>query len=73
MYFMYICLYIYNDRRSSEKEKHSFVCELSNIVEFKYMSPLISDFAAVWCRDDFWPLIVISFGQSRTYPGTYPG
>jgi len=55
------------------KVKYSFVRELSSIVEFECMSPLISYCLPCGGRDDFWPLILISFGLGRTYQGTYPG
>jgi len=46
------------DRGSSVKVKHSFVRELSNIVEFEYRRPLISDLAPALGRY-----------LGRSYPG----
>ena len=66
----YIDIYIYIDRGSSVQVKNSFVRELSNIVEFEYVGPLLQTWRPCGGRDDFSPSILISFSLGRTYLAT---
>jgi len=45
--------------------------EMSDIVEFEHVWPLISDWRPRGGRGDFWSSTLISFGLGRTYTGTF--
>jgi len=67
--YIYTHVYTYIDRGSSVKAKHSFVRELSNIVEFEYVWPLISDWRPCGGRDDSLPSILLGRYLGRSYLG----